>query len=227
MFLKKIQKRVTPTLIPACVITIPTRYLGEVFNSVANSPEFEIPKHLKRVKRSNGQFSEFLLMLDRHEAFRTALVPSSNQFENKEEFEKFNRIWPVSWYPHKEPIIDIKYVADMMNSLKNLKTQSICLVADPTTKKRIDFDETSVLHSILTTISQISQQNSNSGTNYLCTGLDMFLIKEPCESCAMGLVHGRIKRVFYLERNTGVFENNYFHQIESFNHRFEVFKVIL
>lgn len=36
--------------------------------------------------------------------------------------------------------------------------------------------------------------------HYLCTGLDLFIIREPTLMCCMALVHSRIRRVFYLHR---------------------------
>lgn len=64
---------------------------------------------------------------------------------------------------------------------------------------------------------------------YLCTGYDIFIVREPCIMCSMALVHSRVKRIFYgcssidggLESLTSI------HLLKGINHRFEVFGGIL
>ncbi|XP_020273424.1 uncharacterized protein LOC109848374 isoform X1 [Asparagus officinalis] len=65
---------------------------------------------------------------------------------------------------------------------------------------------------------------------YLCTGFDMYLVWEPCAMCAMGLVHQRIRRIFYAfpNPNTGALGSVYRLQGEkSLNHHYSVYRVLL
>lgn len=67
-----------------------------------------------------------------------------------------------------------------------------------------------------------------SSEQYLCTGLDIYLQHEPDLVTAMGLLHSRIRRVYYLEGSHtdgalgSVLKLN---DMKQFNHRFRVFRV--
>ncbi|EGT34868.1 hypothetical protein CAEBREN_06913 [Caenorhabditis brenneri] len=66
------------------------------------------------------------------------------------------------------------------------------------------------------------------GSDYLGTGCDVFLIKEPCAMCSMALVHFRIKRLFYVQNTeNGVLKENgwQLHLERSINHHYDVFRV--
>ncbi|KAA8498839.1 putative inactive tRNA-specific adenosine deaminase-like protein 3 [Porphyridium purpureum] len=58
---------------------------------------------------------------------------------------------------------------------------------------------------------------------YVCTGLDCFVLREPCVMCAMALTHSRIRRVFFAFARTassGGFYDASIHEVKELNHRY-------
>lgn len=61
---------------------------------------------------------------------------------------------------------------------------------------------------------------------YLCTGYDIFLSIEPCIMCCMALVHSRIRRIFFLNKNIfrgALVSVTKVQSIKALNHHYEVF----
>ena len=61
---------------------------------------------------------------------------------------------------------------------------------------------------------------------YILTGLEVYMYREPCLMCSMALSHSRIKRLFYLKKcgtdgSCGTRES--IHTLPALNHRFQVF----
>jgi tRNA(Arg) A34 adenosine deaminase TadA len=61
---------------------------------------------------------------------------------------------------------------------------------------------------------------------YLCTGLDLYLSKEPDIFSSMALVHSRIGRIFYkiADPVDGAIESNFhIHCLRTLNHHYRAF----
>ncbi|XP_065167489.1 probable inactive tRNA-specific adenosine deaminase-like protein 3 [Atheta coriaria] len=64
-------------------------------------------------------------------------------------------------------------------------------------------------------------------SEYLCTNYNIYMTNEPCTMCAMGLIHSRAKRIFYIypSQNGALGTTCKIHAVKDLNHHYEVFKV--
>ena len=63
-------------------------------------------------------------------------------------------------------------------------------------------------------------------SEYLCTGLDVYVTVEPSPMDAMALLHSRVARVFYHAHDhiSGVLgSNGMLHEAKTINHRYKVY----
>ncbi|KAI5061969.1 hypothetical protein GOP47_0022508 [Adiantum capillus-veneris] len=68
------------------------------------------------------------------------------------------------------------------------------------------------------------------GDQYLCTGYDAYITREPCSMCAMALLHQRVRRVFYGIPNLKIGALGGLHRLhgtQGLNHHYLVFQVSL
>ncbi|MCO5597495.1 hypothetical protein L7F22_051573 [Adiantum nelumboides] len=79
-------------------------------------------------------------------------------------------------------------------------------------------------------IEEVERPSHVPGDQYLCTGFDAYITREPCSMCAMALLHQRVRRVFYGVSNSKVGALggcHKLHEMSGLNHRYLVFQVLL
>ncbi|KAH7283753.1 hypothetical protein KP509_34G022500 [Ceratopteris richardii] len=76
----------------------------------------------------------------------------------------------------------------------------------------------------------LQKQGRVRNDQYLCTGFDAYITREPCYMCAMALLHQRVRRIFYGIPNPNVGAlggSQRLHGMEGLNHHYLVFQVSL
>lgn len=198
---------------------------GEVKEYLKNHRTKELPNHLKLIKEYDQE--NVLILTNKSKTNKDYLevkVPL-NQPITLGQYKIAKEIWPCKYFIEKEKEIYIEYVISTINLIKqndytNLCT-SFCLIRDDKEIYTIEYDTDNILgHSIFKAIEKVSQMK----VGYLCTGLDAFIYSEPCLSCCMAFVHGRIKRVFVIGKG----KNKTFSELRMCynkltNHRYEVY----
>lgn len=236
--LKRYDEERLPEIATAFVVEVNKEDVKRVVRLVS---KYKVPKHLKRVKKSIGD-NKFLILVG---------MKDSLAKEDKRVFEKYTwaeigipqstpltleqntysqKLWPCYFHPVKEPSVSICYVNRMLRILKREETVAkkgfcagVCIITGEEVPIDTEFDTDNVLgHSVFKSISKVSKKKHT----YLCTGLDAFLYKEPCLSCAMAFVHGRIGRVFLLHcRSEGPYTSLKLCYNKNLNHRYPVYKI--
>lgn len=211
---------------------------GDVEDALSALKEYEIPRHLKRVKRLDTD--SFLVMISVESSLRernagmfdwpgiiTVDVPGRAP-QTSEQNAECQRYWPCHFHATKESCIDISYVAQMFETVQHLLPPihaccGVCVIVKDGEVVGTEVDTDDVLgHCVLKSVSAVSKQ----GDGYLCTGLDAFVYREPCVSCAMAFVHGRIRRVFFCkEIEKGPYTHHKLCYNKNINHRYTVYRI--
>ncbi|KAF7639509.1 CMP/dCMP-type deaminase domain-containing protein, partial [Meloidogyne graminicola] len=159
--------------------------------------------------------------------------------------ELAKKYWPISF--HKNILLESKLNKEYF-SLKEIEIYSNLFIKVELIKGVLFYDPqknkiicTSTIdlkhplkHKVIECIDNLAKINEKEKNNleedgqYLGTGFDAILFKEPCTMCAMALTHCRIKRIFFNlknERNGALISKWRIQELNSLNHNFEVFQI--
>lgn len=207
---------------------------------VKNHPHAPLPRYLKRVKRTDRGKTLLLVEINKKTTSKTSIVPVQiPEFEpiTQTQFEEACAVWPCYFYKPYEKEINEKEIEFQWDFFRNKKLinsgngnlngnicAGICAIFDGKRFITSSYDiEPIIRHSVAECITRTSQ-NKMGHMGYLCTGLTAWLAREPCISCAMALVHGRIYRVFVQQQvDGGIFSSKRLNYNEHLNHRFNVY----
>ncbi|KAH3731478.1 tRNA-specific adenosine deaminase 3 [Pelomyxa schiedti] len=112
-----------------------------------------------------------------------------------------------------------------------LPSQATVSVSTPVTA--VSFQPHPLHHAAIVCIEEISKHHLEKDTesdDYVCTGYDMYITREPCVMCSMAILHSRFRRVVYGTSNPilgGLHSHYMLHTQRSLNHHFQVYRGLL
>ncbi|KAM0673712.1 adenosine deaminase [Gurleya vavrai] len=190
-------------------------------------------ENLILVQEASIEISDELNIFLKNKKLETITLYNQKPY-TQPQYKTANEKWPCFYFPQKEEKLNIKYIFNIFNTffydkiiINNNCCSEMCIIFNETEIYCVQKDENHpFLHSVFKAVELVSQSKKG----YLCTGLDAFLYSEPCIACAMALVHGRIKRVFYIYDR--IYHDAPFSKLKlcynkNLNHRYDVFKIKL
>lgn len=110
--------------------------------------------------------------------------------------------------------------------------ENSCLVVDPVSdevvSKSVDRrDEHPLWHAVHVAVNMAADSQRESGSSrYLLTGLDVYVVREPCLMCEMMLLHARIGRLFFVTpTDEGAIRKLAINDLKDTNHRYVAFHI--
>jgi tRNA-specific adenosine deaminase 3 len=226
--LKTIEEEREMTSIDAYAIEIKQE---DIHNKIKEPYFGEYLRFLKKIKRTSE--NKILLLkgvgTPPSDAFVHVKIPSFEPI-TKEQYDKATEIWPCHFYGRFQEKIDENETNKQLemfleqlikNKCNYTFCSGLCTIFDENEHISTSVDQSYILdHGIMNCISEVSR----SKRGYLCTGYVAFIYREPCTSCAMALVHGRIKRLYVIKKvEDGPFSKYKMNYNKNLNHRFNVY----
>ena len=80
-------------------------------------------------------------------------------------------------------------------------------------------------HTSMLLVAEVAQLAGNTA-QYLLSGLEVWLWREPCHMCAMALLHSRVARLVFCvsSRDGALVTTDRLHTRQNINHRYQVFQ---
>lgn len=219
------------------------KIIGKIIGRLKELPEqFQ---HLKRVGKDGSVLiaeceepaKNIISTLDHPDIklddLKTVLVPSIKPLTRRQ-FDFAKKLWPTGFHPNHEIEQALsgafltasfkEYISRWIQ--KTLELGGGCLSVQNGALLSSGSPSSHPLgHAVMEMVGNLPKRT---GSDYLGTGSDVFLINEPCAMCSMALVHFRIKRLFYVRSTeNGVLKEDgwQLHLEPLINHHYEVFRV--
>ncbi|CAI4232311.1 unnamed protein product [Auanema sp. JU1783] len=212
------------------------------------APEIDTAfNHLKRVdktgrvliqsaeSRLENDVRESLLSKSEGSRIEVASVPKLKPITRRQ-FDWAKQYWSTSFHPNKETeeLLDGGYFcyekSNYVRKWINVANDAGCVVVQNGQELARGSQGTKLLsHPVMNMVEMLAKMEREQN-DYLATGCDVFLRKEPCAMCSMALVHSRAHQVFFIEeqpRGTLAKGHWQLHLEPSINHHYKVFQVEL
>ena len=211
--------------------------------------DIERRRHIKRVKRLEGDLNEIIL------SYETDCIDSVTEklrelgIESPISVVKLPKWCPLSLKQRLEceqfwPMNDViaepelpvdpidaheSYLADVMQNrtvlIRSSDPKQTAVIASAVCD--CDNCDQCIGHGIIKALGDASRAAVDTH-GYLCTDLDVYCYREPCVMCAMAMTHSRIGRLFYIEPNRdfgGIESQVQVHCNPCLNHRYRAFRL--
>ncbi|KAI5169740.1 tRNA-specific adenosine deaminase 3 [Pancytospora epiphaga] len=233
------------SLVKATAIKIPKTETSKYF---ANKKLPSIPAHIKRAK-AVGNECFFLVCMGADYSNSAHFLVNVPEYPpcTQTQFLLASQAWPCNYSHRAEDPVNLQAASSVIRSVvsnpycfniastpiftldshhlkatnKSIGCSGVCAIYDEDLCLYTALDSEHIFgHAILEAVSHISR----SKRGYLCTGYTAYIHEEPCMSCAMALVHSRIRRVFcYKTSSNSSFSVSKFNYNRNLNHRFPVY----
>ena len=184
--------------------------------------------HLKRIK--SGDEGVLILLGDATCNFQVegdivfANVPESPAY-TLAQFREWSKVWPLVYKrPPFDPASEIP--KHHWENLRGLSPGE-CLLVAPDGRRFIGLADSHPLgHACMRAISATAC--SSTADDYLCSGFEVYVNREPCMMCGMALIHSRVSAVYFTDwrDSFGAFKNR-LHCNSRLNHRYRAFRLVL